>query len=59
MLILLSLCLIFFSLKELINEYQYQKQKKSLISLLKEEVVKTKTTNRKTITWLIIYLKDY
>ena len=46
MLILLSLCLIFFSLKELINEYQYQKQKKSLISLLKEEVVKTKTTNR-------------
>lgn len=47
MLILLSLCLIFFSLKELINEYQYQKQKKSLISLLKEEVVKTKTTNRK------------
>ena len=47
MLILVSLCLIFFSLKELINEYQYQKQKKSLISLLKEEVVKTKTTNRK------------
>ena len=47
MLILVSLCLIFFSLKELINEYQYQKQKKTLTSLLKEEVIKPKTTNRK------------
>ena len=47
MLILVSLCLIFFALKELINEYQYQKQKKSLTSLLKEEVIKPKTTNRK------------
>ena len=47
MLILVSLCLIFFSAKELINEYQYQKQKKNLTSLLKEEVVKPKTANRK------------
>jgi Flp pilus assembly protein TadC len=47
MLIFVSLCLIFFSLKELINEYQYQKQKKSLTSLLKEEVVKPKVGNRK------------
>ena len=47
MLILVSLCLIFFALKELINEYQYQKQKKTLTSLLKEEVIKPKTTNRK------------
>ena len=47
MLILVSLCLIFFSLKELINEYQYQKQKKNLTSLLKEEVVKPKAGNRK------------
>lgn len=47
MLILVSLCLIFFALKELIDEYQYQKQKKTLTSLLKEEVIKPKTTNRK------------
>ncbi len=47
MLILISLCLIFFSLKELIDEYQYQKQKKNLTSLLKEEAVKPKTANKK------------
>lgn len=46
MTVLISLCLIFFSSKELLNEYYYQKKKKVLDTLFNEDQIKPKNIKK-------------
>lgn len=58
--IILSVCLIFFAIKELLGEYQYYKKKQGLNALLNEEIIKplNVSKNNKTVAFEKIVAKN-